>query len=276
MSDTEQCRTAGRAQSGQMHDVQSGPASVALAIDRVGVKEVDFPISVQDRANDHQHAVASVDMGADLPAAFKGTHMSRFVEALEAWSGVLNYANVKSLLSDILERLDARKAYVSFAFSFFQQKSAPISGSKGMMAYPCRMVGELRQGESRPEFNLAVDVPVMTVCPCSLAICDEGAHSQRAIIKMNCRMQGLLWIEDLIEIGEAAASSPVYTLLKREDEKQVTEQAFANPAFVEDVVRTVAQSLEAHPRVSWYSVVVESQESIHNHNAFAGIEKTKA
>ncbi len=275
MSDRETCRTAGRVENKRMHDVQSGPASVALAIDRVGVKEVDFPISVQDRTNDHQHTVASVDMGADLPAAFKGTHMSRFVEALEAWSGVLNYANVKSLLSDILERLDARKAYVSFAFPFFQQKSAPMSGSKGMLAYPCRMTGELRQGESRPVFNLAVDVPVMTVCPCSLAICDEGAHSQRAIIKMNCRMQGLLWIEDLIEIGEAASSSPVYTLLKREDEKQVTEQAFANPAFVEDVVRTVAQSLEAHPNVTWYSVVVESQESIHNHNAYAGIEKAK-
>ncbi len=258
-----------------MHDVQSGPASVPLAIDRVGVREVDFPISVQDRANDHQRTVASVDMGADLPAHFKGTHMSRFVEALEAWSGVLNFANVKSLLTDILARLDARKAYVSFAFSFFQQKSAPISGSKGMLAYACRMTGEMLQGESRPEFTLEVDVPVMTVCPCSLAICETGAHSQRAIIKMKCRMQGLLWIEDLIEIGEDAASSPVYTLLKREDEKQVTEQAFAHPAFVEDVVRKVAQSLEAHPRVTWYSVLVDSQESIHNHSAYAGIEKSK-
>ncbi|MFO7597265.1 MAG: GTP cyclohydrolase FolE2, partial [Desulfocurvibacter africanus] len=208
-----------------------------------------------------------------LPAAFKGTHMSRFVEALENWKEELDYHSFKALLTDIRQRLSARKAYAVFRFPYFLKQASPKSGSPGWMSYECTLTGEMA-GETMV-FTLAVDVPVMTVCPCSLAISDQGAHSQRAMVRVMARFTGFLWLEDLIEIAEASASSPVYTLLKREDEKHVTESAFAKPTFVEDVVRGAAQRLDRHPQVNWYRVEVESFESIHAHSAFASIEKTK-
>jgi GTP cyclohydrolase I len=256
-----------------MQDVQSAPAEVALSIDRVGVKHLMLPLVVRDRAQGVQHTVARVDLGVDLPAAFKGTHMSRFVEALENWKEELDYHSFKALLTDIRQRLSARKAYVVFRFPYILRQASPKSGSPGWMSYECTLTGEMA-GEAMV-FTLAVDVPVMTVCPCSLAISDQGAHSQRAVVRVMARFTGFLWLEDLIEIAEASASSPVYTLLKREDEKHVTESAFAKPTFVEDVVRGAAQRLDRHPQVSWYRVEVESFESIHAHSAFASIEKTK-
>lgn len=262
-----------------MQDVQSGPASVNMAIDRVGVKNLETPLLVKDRVSGTQHTVARVDLGADLPAAFKGTHMSRFVQALEEWSHGLDYKGVRALLLDVRQRLDARRAYVRFDFPFFLRKEAPVSRSPGLMSYQCHLTGELGDperspsSEDKPRFLLGVDVPVMTVCPCSKAICDEGAHSQRAEVRLRCRFKGLLWLEELIEIAERSGSSQLYSLLKRGDEKYVTEAAFARPAFVEDVVRNAAHALENHPQVSWYAVEVESFESIHNHSAFAGIEK---
>ncbi|EMG38378.1 GTP cyclohydrolase I [Desulfocurvibacter africanus PCS] len=256
-----------------MQDVQSAPAEVALSIDRVGVKHLMLPLVVRDRAQGVQHTVARVDLGVDLPAAFKGTHMSRFVEALENWKEELDYHSFKALLTDIRQRLSARKAYVVFRFPYFLKQASPKSGSPGWMSYECTLTGEMA-GETMI-FTLAVDVPVMTVCPCSLAISDQGAHSQRAMVRVMARFTGFLWLEDLIEIAEASASSPVYTLLKREDEKHVTESAFAKPTFVEDVVRGAAQRLDRHPQVNWYRVEVESFESIHAHSAFASIEKTK-
>lgn len=257
----------------EMQDVQSAPAEVALSIDRVGVKHLTLPLVVRDRAQGVQHTVARVDLGVDLPAAFKGTHMSRFVEALENWKEELDYHSFKALLTDIRERLSARKAYAVFRFPYILKQASPKSGSPGWMSYDCTLTGEMA-GEAMT-FTLAVDVPVMTVCPCSLAISDQGAHSQRAIVRVLARFTGLLWLEDLIEIAEASASSPVYTLLKREDEKHVTETAFAKPTFVEDVVRSAAQRLDRHSQVHWYRVEVESFESIHAHSAFASIEKTK-
>lgn len=257
-----------------MRDVQSSPAEVALSIDRVGVKHLRLPVIVRDRAQGVQHTVASVDLGVDLPAAFKGTHMSRFVEALENWKAELDYTTFKRLLSDIRLRLDARKAYAVFRFPYFLKQASPRSGSPGWMSYECSITGEMA-GESMT-FTLGVDVPVMTVCPCSLAISDQGAHSQRASVRIMARFTRFLWLEDLIEIAEGSGSSPVYTLLKREDEKLVTESAFANPTFVEDVVRGAAQRLDRHAQVVWYRVEVESFESIHAHSAFASIEKNKA
>ncbi len=254
-----------------MEDVQMSPSQVAMAIDRVGVRDLRLPIVVRDRQKGAQHSVAQVDIGVDLPAEFKGTHMSRFVEALEGWSEDLHYDSMRNLLHDIKERLHARKAYALFRFPYFLVKQAPASGRGGLMDYQCKITGEL-EGD-KPRFLLEIDVPVMTVCPCSKAISDEGAHSQRAIVRMRIRQRGFAWIEEFIEIAEASASSPVYSLLKREDEKFVTETAFANPTFVEDVVRAVAQKLESHPQVSWFHVEVESHESIHNHSAFASIEK---
>ena len=253
-----------------MEDVQSGPALVPLRIDRVGVKDLQLPMVVRDRAQGRQHTVAAVDMGVELPSAFKGTHMSRFVEALENWGEELSYQSVKRLLEDVKQRLGARRAYVLFKFPYFLRKNAPASGSSGLVCYHCRLTGEL--GEDKPEFLLEVDVPVMTVCPCSKAISDEGAHSQRTVVHMAVRMTSFSWLEEFIAMAEASGSSPVYTLLKREDEKYVTEYAFAHPTFVEDVVRAAAARLAAHPQVSWFRVEVESLESIHCHNAFARIE----
>lgn len=261
--------------SAKLHDVQSQSADVAVAIDRVGVKDLRLPLVVRDRDHDFQHTVASVDMGVDLPAAFKGTHMSRFVEALEHWreqaSEQLDYASLRRLLEDVKERLAARKAHVGFRFPYFRSKRAPATGSLGPVAYDCYLTGELAEGFS---VLLELSIPVTTVCPCSKAISRAGAHGQRSIIRLCVRMTKFNWMEEFIDLAEASASAPVFTLLKREDEKFVTEQAYDNPCFVEDVVRNVASRLLEMPHVAWFRVEVESFESIHCHNAFASIERT--
>ncbi len=256
-----------------MADVQNHPAGVALNIDTVGVKGLKLPLVVSDRQKGAQHTVALVDLGVDLPAHFKGTHMSRFVEALEGWNEELSYRSIKTLLDDMNKRLLAGKAYARFSFPYFIRKRAPVSGVSGLLAYECRLTGEMKEG--RLALLLEVAVPVMTVCPCSKAISCEGAHSQRAEVRFSVRMSGLCWIEECVDMAEAAGSSPVYPVLKREDEKYVTEQAFAHPVFVEDVVREVARRLDEHPMITWYRVEVESQESIHGHNAFACLERAK-
>jgi len=256
-----------------MEDVQQRRADIALSIDRVGVKGLRLPIVVRDRESGVQHTVAQVSLSVDLPARFKGAHMSRFIEALEHWSGELDYASFRRLLDDVIVRLSARSAHVRFVFPFFLRRRSPVSKASGLMDYTCRVDGELRQG--RLTFTLGADVPVMTVCPCSKAIASQGAHSQRAEVRIQTRFTGFVWLEDLIEIAERAGSCPVFSLLKREDEKFVTERAFANPAFVEDVVRAAASGLEGHPQIRWYRVEVESFESIHNHSAFAVIESPK-
>ncbi len=255
-----------------MEDVQMGPALVPLDIDRVGIQNISLPVVVLDRAQGRQHSVAKVSLGVELPSAFKGTHMSRFVEALEGWGEELDYQSMKRLLQDVKQRLQAQKATISFAFSYFIRKKAPASQREGLMDYQCTLTGEIGNDNDKPEFLLEVEVPVMSVCPCSKAISNEGAHSQRTMVRMAVRMRKFFWIEELVEIAEAAGSSPVYSLLKREDEKFVTEAAFANPAFVEDVVRATAIRLAQHAQVAWYRVEVQSMESIHNHEAFACIE----
>lgn len=253
-----------------MEDVQKQQADIAMPIDRVGVKGLRLPIIVRDRESGIQHTVAEVSLSVDLPAEFKGTHMSRFVEALEHWSGELDYNSFRTLLDDVVVRLQAKSAHVRFVFPFFLRRKSPISGANGMMDYTCRVDGFLKEGKLT--FTLGADVPVMTVCPCSKAISDEGAHSQRAEVRIRTRFDGFVWLEDLIEIGEKAGSCQVYSILKREDEKYVTEAAFAKPTFVEDVVRDAANGLTQHPQINWFRVEVESFESIHNHSAFAVIE----
>lgn len=264
-----------------MEDVQNSPASVAMPIDRVGIKGLKRPVIVRDRASGSQHTVAEVDICVDLPASFKGTHMSRFVEALESWTEELDYAAMKRLLQTIRERLQARRATILFRFPYFMRKAAPATASPGMLPYACVLRGELEDPEigenqknilEKPAFVLEVTVPVMTVCPCSKAISREGAHSQRAEVRIAVRMRGFSWIEDFVKIAEESASSPVYSLLKREDEKFVTEDAFSRPTFVEDVVRNAASRLLKHPHIDGFRVEVESFESIHAHNAFACIE----
>lgn len=256
-----------------MADVQNSPARVPLNIDTVGVKGLKLPLLVSDRARGSQHTAGLVDLGVDVPAEFKGTHMSRFVEALEGWNEELSFKTLKMLLEDMKTRLMARKAYARFSFPYFIRKAAPVSGVSGLMAYDCRIIGEL--GDAKPEMLLEVTVPVMSVCPCSKAISKEGAHSQRAEIRLSLRIGAFFWIEDCVDMAERAGSSPVYPVLKREDEKYVTEAAFAKPMFVEDIVREVARRLDEHPVITCYRVEVESFESIHGHNAFARMERDK-
>jgi len=253
-----------------MRDVQRDPAEVPLAIDRVGVRHVAVPLQVRDRSRGLQHTVAQVELGVELPAHFKGTHMSRFLEALAAVDFALDAQTCRNLLTDVRERLEARRAFIAFRFPYFLDRQAPVSGIGAPMEYQCLLCGELWDDAYR--MRLGVGVPVMTVCPCSKAISREGAHSQRAVVRLVAEFRGMLWIEDLVAMAQASGSAPVYPLLKREDEKWVTETAFAHPAFVEDVVRAAAQRLAAHPRVEAFCVEVESLESIHNHNAYACIQ----
>ena len=254
-----------------MEDVQNRVPEVPLDIDRVGVRGLRLPLRVRERAGGTQTTVASADLGVELPSVRKGTHMSRLVEALEDWGEGLDRRSVLRLLESVRRRLDARRAWVRFSFPYFIRKSAPARGDAAPLAYDCAVTSEL--DEAGQTFIIELAVPVMTVCPCSKAISREGAHSQRALVRICARITGFVWLEELIDHAEAAGSSAVYTLLKREDEKFVTEQAFARPAFVEDVVRATASALESHPRVARFTVEVESMESIHNHNAFARIER---
>ena len=261
-----------------LQDVQNRPADVPLAIDRVGIKEFRLPLVVRDRDRGRQHTVAVVNMGVDLPASFKGTHMSRFVEALEHWREhsreELDYPSMKRLLMDVLARLTARRVYVRFCFPYFRAKAAPITGSQAPVSYECCFTGELDTG-GKPAFLLEVEVPVTTVCPCSKALSRAGAHGQRAVIRLAVRMTRFEWLEDFIDLAEKSASAPVYSLLKREDEKAVTEQAYDNAFFVEDVVRNAASRLDKHPHIAWFRVEAESFESIHCHIAFASIERRR-
>jgi GTP cyclohydrolase I len=256
-----------------MQDVQSEPSSVPLPLDRVGVKDLRLPFTVRVKGHGDQQTVADVELAVDLPSKLKGTHMSRFVEALKGMSHSLSYDTFKCLMADITERLAAKRAYARLRFPYFLEESAPVSGSSFPMGYDCQVEGEYEGGRLR--FTLGVAVPVMTVCPCSKAICDEGAHSQRALIRIRARFTGFLWLEDLIVIARSAGSSPVYALLKREDEKRVTEDAFRQPAFVEDAARAAALGLSEHPQITWFEVRVESQESIHDHSAFASLSMRK-
>jgi len=256
-----------------LKDTQSEPDYRQIPIDRVGVKNLRYPIQIRDKARAMQSTVAQFTLAVDLPHQYKGTHMSRFVEALESWTGDLSYASFRELLSDVRGRLKAKDAHVTFRFPYFIKRKAPVSASPGVMDYQCSVEGRLDDAGFR--ISLGVEVPVMTVCPCSLAISGKSAHSQRAVVSLRCRFKGFLWLEELIDIAESSASSKVYAVLKRRDEKFVTEDAFENPAFVEDVVRAAADALNAHPLVTWYKAEAESFESIHNHSAFAAIERTK-
>lgn len=261
----------GAANMEKLADVQSRLPRVPLMIDCVGVRGLRIQLGLRDRARGMQTTVAKVDLGVDLPASRKGTHMSRLVEALENWHEELDYQSMKTLLQSLARRLEAGRAWASFSFPYLVARAAPFGGKLGTMAYNCVVTGELKDGNQ--SFLVDIEVPVMTVCPCSKEICREGAHSQRALVRMKIRITNFVWIEDFIDIAENSASSSVYTLLKREDEKFVTEMAFSRPAFVEDVAREVAQKLDGHPDVLAFAVEVESMESIHNHNAFARIER---
>lgn len=252
-----------------LHDVQSEPDDREIAIEQVGVSQLRYPITVLDRAAESQHTVATIALSVGLPHDAKGTHMSRFIQVLESHRGEITVRTLPSLLADFKRTLDAESARIEVAFPYFLERRAPASGAKALMDYECSFVGEVNGGDL--DFVLGVAVPVSSVCPCSKAISNYGAHNQRGTIRLETRSAEIVWIEELIEVAEASASSPVYALLKRSDERHLTMQAYENPVFVEDMVRNAVVRLKADPRVFWFRVRAENQESIHNHNAFAQV-----
>ena len=252
-----------------MLDVHKTADTRNIPIDKVGVKNIRYPIVVMDKSKARQHTVARVNMYVDLPHHFKGTHMSRFIEVLNLYHGEISIESLDTILREMKQRLEASRAHLELDFPYFIEKAAPVSGARSLMEYQCRMVGIL--GEEQ-DFVLGVSVPVTSLCPCSREISARGAHNQRSLLSVQIRYQGHVWIEDLVTWLEECASAPVYALLKREDEKAVTEQAYDNPMFVEDIVRAVTQKLAAVPEITWFQVECENFESIHNHSAYALVE----
>ncbi len=254
-----------------LQDTQSQPDDRQLPIDRVGVTNLRYPIQVRDKDHSLQSTVATVALTVDLPHHFKGTHMSRFVEVLSSHGPMLHVDNIRNILEQLTRRLESKCAHVTFDFPFFLEKSAPVSGAKGLIDYGARFAATLDAG--MVDFVVTTIVPVATLCPCSKAISARGAHNQRGQVTLAVRCARPMWIEDMIRLVEDSASSELYSLLKRPDEKAVTERAYDNPVFVEDLVRNVATRCEADSNILWYRVEAENFESIHNHNAYALIEK---
>jgi GTP cyclohydrolase I len=255
----------------KLDDKQSERDHRELRIDKVGVRELRFPIQVRDKARSVQNTVATIGMYVDLPKEFKGTHMSRFIEVLNAHGSVIHVANINEILGAMQKKLHAATSHLEIEFPYFMVKRAPASGGEGVMDYTARFDATACGPDI--DFVLTVKANVTTLCPCSKAIARYGAHNQRGLVTVAIRMKKSVWIEDLIAVIESSASSELYALLKRQDEKAVTERAYENPVFVEDLVRNVALKLNAHPQVKWYRVEAENFESIHNHNAYACIEK---
>ena len=254
-----------------LHDKQSERDHRELRIDKVGVRGLRFPIQIRDKARSLQNTVATIGMFVDLPKEFKGTHMSRFIEVLNAHGNVVHVENITEILYAMQTKLHAATSHLEMEFPFFLEKKAPVSGMTSVMDYTARFDATAIGKEI--DFVLTVKVNVTTLCPCSKAISQYGAHNQRGEVTVQIRSTKAIWIEDLIAIVEKSASSELYALLKRQDEKAVTERAYENPVFVEDLVRNVAQRLNGRRDVTWYKVEAENYESIHNHNAYACIEK---
>ncbi len=255
----------------KLHDKQSERDYRELRIDKVGVRGLRFPVQIRDKAHSRQNTVATIGMFVDLPKEFKGTHMSRFIEVLHAHGNVVHVDNISDILRQMQKKLNATASHLEMEFPFFLSKKAPVSGRESVMDYTARF--DATACGQDIDFVLTVTAKVTTLCPCSKAISDYGAHNQRGEVTVQVRFSKSIWIEDLIAIVEGSASAELFALLKREDEKAVTERAYANPVFVEDLVRNVAVKLNAHPDVTWYKVEAENYESIHNHNAYACIEK---
>ncbi len=266
-------RLAGRAKSAapKLHDKQSERDHRELRIDKVGVRGLRFPIQVRDKARAVQNTVATIGMFVDLPKEFKGTHMSRFIEVLNAHGDVVHVENITDILYAMQQKFQAATSHLEMEFPYFMVKKAPVSRMESLMDYVARFDATACHKEI--DFVLTVKAMVTTLCPCSKAIAAYGAHNQRGEVTVQIRSRKAVWIEDLIGIIESSASSELYALLKRQDEKAVTERAYENPVFVEDLVRNVALKLNAQPDVTWYKVEAENHESIHNHNAYACIEK---
>jgi len=256
-----------------LKDTQSERDTRRLPIDRVGVKGLRYPVQVLDKDRSTQSTVATVQLTVDLPHHFKGTHMSRFIEVLAAHGPVIHVENIRDILEQTASRLQSSCAHLDIEFPFFLEKRAPATGSPGLMDYTVRFSATLQR--RKLDFIVTAIVPVTTLCPCSKAISKSGAHNQRGQVSLSVRTRKPMWIEDMVRLAEESASSELYSLLKRPDEKFVTERAYANPVFVEDLVRAVAQRCDRDKNILWYRVEVENFESIHNHNAYALIERKR-
>ena len=256
-----------------MKDVQNERDYRNIPIDKVGIKNLRYPIKVLDRQNHYQNTVATINMYVDLPHKAKGTHMSRFVEILNVFRPEVSLERISVVLDQMKKDLNAASAHVELAFPYFIEKTAPESKSMGLMDYSCRWVGA-SDAEGKLDLVCEIVVPISSVCPCSKEISDGGAHNQRGQVTLRTRFKKFIWMEDMIELVEANASCEVYSVLKRVDEKFVTEKAYMNPKFVEDIVRDIAVKLNEDDNITWFSVSAENFESIHNHSAYAHIESS--
>lgn len=253
-------------------DIQNTRDTRNIPIDKVGVRGVKYPIAVLDRADERQHTIGDFTLTVNLPHHFKGTHMSRFLEVLSEHQREVSVHGIPKILAALKERLDAESAHLEVAFPFFVKKAAPVTGKVGLMPYDCRLIAE---ANGSYDLVMEVVVPITTLCPCSKEISERGAHNQRGYVTVQVRTVGHVWLEELIECIEACASCALYPVLKRPDEKWVTERAYDNPRFVEDMVREVSLALEAEARIATYEIEVENHESIHAHNAYASLKRDK-
>jgi GTP cyclohydrolase I len=258
----------------KLPDTQSSKDIRKLPIDKVGVKSMRYPIAVKDKENEIQHTIATISMYVDLPMQFKGTHMSRFVEILQHENREIHINSIYNILNEMQQKLHSVSAHIEMEFPYFRQKKAPVSGKPSLIDYKVKFHAVMT-GDKK-DFIMTVCVPVTTVCPCSKNISKHGAHNQRGEVTVSIRFKDMVWIEDVIGIIEQSASCDLYSLLKREDEKYVTEKAYENPVFVEDLVRNIVLKLNELGNITWFVVEAENFESIHNHNAYAMIESHEA
>ncbi len=259
----------------EMADVQNMSDHRNIEIDKVGVKGVKYPIVVRDKMNGFQHTVATIDMYVNLPHNYKGTHMSRFVEILHSNQSMINMKNFPNILREMKDKLNAESTHLEVRFPYFLKKEAPISKTQSYLEYMAGFHGTMDDSGTMREFVVSVSVPINTLCPCSKEISEHGAHNQRGVARVDVKFRNFFWIEDLIARIEECASSGIYSILKREDEKYVTERSFENPKFVEDVVRDIAEVLSMDENITWFAVEAENFESIHNHSAYAYLERQK-
>ena len=261
-----------RPAAAEVEDVQNHADTRRIPINRVGIKDIAHPVKVKDRSEGEQHTIATFNMYVNLPHNFKGTHMSRFVEILHG-EREISVESFRAMLEKMTHRLEADAGHIEMSFPFFVMKKAPVSGVESLMDYKASLIGEQKNGKA--ETWVRVVVPVTSLCPCSKKISEYGAHNQRSHVTIKAKLRKHLWIEELIDIAEDEASCELYGILKRPDEKYVTERAYDNPKFVEDLVRDVAKRLNDEERISAYVVEAENFESIHNHSAYALIERDK-
>jgi GTP cyclohydrolase I len=256
----------------EVEDVQNHADTRRIPINRVGIKDIAHPVKVKDRSEGEQHTIATFNMYVNLPHNFKGTHMSRFVEILHG-EREISVESFRAMLEKMTQRLEADAGHIEMSFPFFVMKKAPVSGVESLMDYRASLIGEQKNGKT--ETWIRVVVPVTSLCPCSKKISEYGAHNQRSHVTIRAKLRKHIWIEELIDIAEDEASCELYGILKRPDEKYVTERAYDNPKFVEDLVRDVAKRLNDEERIGAYVVEAENFESIHNHSAYALIERDK-